>query len=91
MPTLLILSDEFLTRINIGLGEVQAKFAVPVIAEIEIQAARAANDAEAFLAAIEAHVAPIKAKLAQAKADKLAQAKDADKPQVADTMPGVPA
>lgn len=69
MSKLLILSDEFLARINVGLGEIAAKFAIPVIMDIEAQVSRTERDAEAFLAAIEAHVAPIRAKLAQTKAE----------------------
>ncbi len=64
MSKLVILSDEFLARIHVGLGEVQAKFAIPVLQDIQAQVDLAEKDAKAFLAAVEAHIAPFKQKVA---------------------------
>jgi hypothetical protein len=44
----LTLSDEFLQRVVVGLGEIQTKFGLPVLQEIErqVQAQRAPQPAE---------------------------------------------
>jgi hypothetical protein len=62
--TVVVLSKEFMTRIKIALGEIQAKFAIPVIAELEAWETKVAQAPHEVLAAIESHIAPIKAKVA---------------------------
>ena len=69
MSKLVILSDEFLARVHVGLGEIQAKFAIPVIAEIQNQVDLVEKDVKAFLASVEAHVAPHKQKVVAADAE----------------------
>lgn len=66
MSKLLILSDEFLARLHVGLGELQAKFAIPVISEIQKQVDLFEKDAATFIADVEAHIAPLRAKIAPA-------------------------
>jgi hypothetical protein len=61
--TLVILSKEFLTRINVALGEIQAKFAIPVINELQAWIDKAEQEPHKLLAELEAHVAPIKARV----------------------------
>jgi hypothetical protein len=68
MSKLLILSDEFIARLHVGLGEIQAKFAIPVIQDIQAQVDLIEKDAKSFLASVEAHIAPIKQKVAAADA-----------------------
>jgi hypothetical protein len=78
MPKLLILSDEFIARLHVGLGEIQAKFAIPVIQDIQAQVDLSEKDAAAFLASVEAHVSPFKQKVAAAEAGALRLAKEAE-------------
>jgi hypothetical protein len=66
--TVLILSKEFMTRINVALGEIQAKFAIPVINEMQAWADKAEQEPHKLLADIEAHLAPVKAKVDADKA-----------------------
>lgn len=67
--TVLILSEEFLTRIKIGLQEIQAKFANPVLIEIETQVKNAESSEAKWVSSIESHVSAIKSKVeAAAKA-----------------------
>jgi hypothetical protein len=73
--TLVILSKEFMTRIKVALGEIQAKFAIPVIAELETWEQKIASAPHEVLAAIESHISPIKAKI---EADKVAVAAAAE-------------
>jgi hypothetical protein len=56
MSKLVILSDEFLARIHVGLGEIQAKFAVPVIQEIQRLVDLAEQDYDKFKAEVDAHL-----------------------------------
>lgn len=60
--TVLILSEEFLTRIKVGLQEIQAKFANPVLIEIETQVKHAETAAQGWVSSIESHVAELKTK-----------------------------
>jgi hypothetical protein len=60
--TVLIVSKEFLNRILVGLSEIQAKFAIPVIQEIEKQAAAADAGAKHWIESIESHLDGIKLK-----------------------------
>jgi hypothetical protein len=61
----LILSQEFLNRIMVGLGEVQSKFAIPVLQDIEKQLAAAEVGAKIWVESIEAHITGVKLKAAQ--------------------------
>jgi hypothetical protein len=61
--TVVILSQEFITRINIALGEIQAKFAIPVINELQAWFDKAEKAPHQLIADLEAHVAPLKAKI----------------------------
>lgn len=63
MPKLLILSDEFMSRVLVGLGEIQTKFGLPVLQDIQTQVDLAEKDPAAFLAAVEAHLSPFKIKV----------------------------
>lgn len=56
----LIISQEFLNRIMVGLGEVASKFAIPVIQDIEIQVKSAESGAKDWIASIESHLTGIK-------------------------------
>jgi hypothetical protein len=67
--TVVILSQEFMTRINVALGEIQAKFAIPVINELEAWKNKVEAEPHKLLADIEAHLAPVKAKVEAAKAE----------------------
>jgi hypothetical protein len=73
---ILILSDEFIARIHVGLGEVAAKFSIPVLQEIQTQIDTAEKDVKSFIAKVEAHIAPIKAAIVAEEA-KLKAAADA--------------
>jgi hypothetical protein len=78
--TVVVLSKEFMTRIKVALGEIQAKFAIPVMAELEAWEQKVVAAPHEVLTAIEAHIAPIKAKVEADKAavvaaDALAKAK----------------
>lgn len=69
MPnTIVILSDEFLNRIRIALGEIQAKFAVPVLGELELWAAKAKDEPAKLLADVDAHLAQFRASVTMAEA-----------------------
>lgn len=59
----LIVTDEVLARIKLGLGEIAAKYAVPVFQEIEAQVALAETGGKNYIDAIESHIAAIKAKV----------------------------
>jgi hypothetical protein len=62
MPnSLIIVSEEFLKRIFVGLGELPSKFAHDVILDIEAQVALAGKDVKAYVAMVEEHLAPHKA------------------------------
>lgn len=67
--TVVILSEEFMTRINIALGEIQAKFAIPVINELENWLNKAKDEPHKLVVELEAHLVPFKAKLAADKAE----------------------
>lgn len=61
--TVLIVSEEFLNRIKVGLSEIAAKFANPVFVEIEDQIKAAETGAAHYVSALESHLAAIKAKV----------------------------
>jgi hypothetical protein len=61
--TLVILSKEFINRIHVSLGEIQAKFAIPVINELQVWFDKAEKEPTKLLADVEAHLLPIKAKI----------------------------
>ena len=67
--TVVILSDEFMTRINVALGEIQAKFAIPVINEVQAWIDKAEKEPTKLLTEIDAHLAPFRAKVAAADAE----------------------
>lgn len=60
----LIISEEFLNRILVGLGEVASKFSVPVLQDIEKQVRAAQVGAKEWVEAIESHLTGIKLKAA---------------------------
>lgn len=62
--SLIIVSEEFLKRILVGLGELPSKFAHAVILDIEAQVALAETDVKAYVALIEEHLQPHKDKAA---------------------------
>lgn len=59
--SLIIVSEEFLKRILVGLGELPSKFAHAVILDIEAQVSLAEKDVKAYVAMVEEHLAPHKA------------------------------
>jgi hypothetical protein len=69
--TILIFTDEFLARVEMGLGEIAAKLAIPVIVDIDNQK-KLKDDPEKYVALIEQHLQPYK----DAVAKKQAEAKD---------------
>jgi hypothetical protein len=56
----LIVSEEFLNRINVGLNEIAAKFAVPVMHDIANQIKMAETGAKDWVDAIESHLTGVK-------------------------------
>jgi hypothetical protein len=68
MDTLVILSKEFMLRVNMALGEIQAKFAIPVINELQAWADKAETDSAKLLADVEKHLAPHRAIVASTAA-----------------------
>lgn len=71
--TIFVLSEEFVKRIFVGLGEIPSKFSHVVILELEAQAKAAETEAHKIIALVEQHLAPLKAKVeaeaAKTKAD----------------------
>lgn len=61
---ILVLSEEYIKRIFVGLGEVPAKFSHEVILAIESQLKAAETEYEKLVAVVENHIAPLKAKIA---------------------------
>lgn len=57
-------TDAGLTQIDNALQELAYKFASPMLRDINIQLAQAEKSPKEFLAAIDAHLAPVKAKVA---------------------------
>lgn len=94
MAHVLVLTEEFLKRVLVGLGEIPSKFAHDVILDIEAQLTMAERGVEAHVALIEQHMAPAKAKLeaivaaakaeAEAEAEKIAAAAKLAAKDVAD-------
>jgi hypothetical protein len=66
--TVVILSKEFMDRINVALGEIAAKFSIPVLNELHAWVEKAQNEPHKLIADLEAHVAPMKAKIEADKA-----------------------
>jgi hypothetical protein len=64
MSNVIVVSEEFLKRIFVGLGEMPAKFSHAVIIDIEAQLKTAEEAPHKLLALIEQHLAPVKAKVA---------------------------
>lgn len=60
--TVLIVSEEFLNRIKVGLQEIPAKFANPVLIDIENQVKAAETGAKEWIQVIETHLSGIKTK-----------------------------
>jgi hypothetical protein len=65
----MILTEEFLTRIHVALGEIQAKFAIPVINEVQQWIDKAEKEPTKLVADIDAHLVPFRAKIAAAEAE----------------------
>ena len=63
--TVLIVSQEHLNRILVGLGEIASKFAVPVLQDIERQVSYAKAGTKEWVEAIESHLTGIKLKTTQ--------------------------
>jgi hypothetical protein len=61
---ILVLSEEFIKRIFVGLGEMPSKFSHNVILEIEAQLKAAENEAHRVVALVEAPLNALKAKVA---------------------------
>lgn len=74
---ILIFSDEFFNRVCVGLGELQSKFAHPVIVDIEEQIKLIDSDVVAHVALIEKHMADANAKVKAIKYAAEQAAKDA--------------
>jgi hypothetical protein len=68
MDCLFLLSQETLSRISAGLGELPHKFAHPVFVDLSAQADRASKDWPAYVKAVEAHLAAVKADIANSVA-----------------------
>jgi len=85
--SVIVVSEEFLKRIYVGLGELPAKFSKIVIDDIEAQVRLAEQEVHKYVALVEEHFAPFKAKVADidAKAKILAD-KVADKVETADVV-----
>lgn len=66
--TVVILTEEFMKRINVALGEIPAKFAIPVINELQAWYDMAEKEPTKLLASIKSHLAPFEAKVAEADA-----------------------
>lgn len=60
----LILDQEFLNRVMVGLGEVASKFSIPVISSIESQVRAAQSGDKAWVERIESHLTGVKLKAA---------------------------
>lgn len=63
MSNILVLSEEFVKRIFIGLGEMPSKFSHVVILDIEAQIKAAEAETHKIVALVEQHLAPLKAKV----------------------------
>lgn len=68
---ILVVSEEFMKRVFIGLGELPSKFAHSVILDFEAQLGLAQTDVKKYVAMIEEHLMPHKAAVV------LQEAKDA--------------
>lgn len=60
----LILDQEFLNRVMVGLGEVASKFSIPVISSIESQIKAAQSGDKSWIERIESHLTGVKLKAA---------------------------
>jgi hypothetical protein len=63
--TVIVLSEEFLKRVQVALGELPAKFAVPVIQEVEAWITLAEKQPHKVVELVDKHMAEIKDKIAQ--------------------------
>jgi len=63
---LIIVSEEFLKRIFVGLGEIPSKYAHEVILDLEAQMNLAKNDVKAHVDLVEKHLQPYKDTLVSA-------------------------
>lgn len=63
--TVIVVSEEFLKRIYVGLGELPAKFSKIVIDDIEAQVKLAEGEVHKYVALVEQHFAPFKDKAAE--------------------------
>lgn len=61
--TIVILSEEFLKRIHLALGEMQVKFALPVIMEIQAWFDKAEKEPAKLIADVQAHLEQFRTKL----------------------------
>ncbi len=61
--TILILTEDALKRVFVGLGELPAKISHELINELEAQVALIEKDVGAYVAQVEQHLLPHKAKV----------------------------
>jgi hypothetical protein len=71
--TILIFTDEFMSRVEMGLGEIAAKLAIPVIVDIDNQK-KLKDDPEKYVALIEQHLQPYKDEIVKKQAEAKAAA-----------------
>lgn len=64
---LFVLTSETINNISMGLQEIPTKFGAPTINDLNAQLQTQQHDPAKFVAAVEAFLAPIKAKLAAPK------------------------
>jgi|SRR5882672_5898157 len=62
--SIIVVTEEFLKRVFVGLGEIPSKFAHQVILDFEAQLNMAKEDTKKFVSFIEEHLAPHKAEIA---------------------------
>jgi hypothetical protein len=72
--SVIVLSEELLKRVYLGLGELPSKVSHIVILEIEAQEKLADANVKAYIGLIEQHLQPFKDKLATAEAAVKAEA-----------------
>lgn len=60
---LVLLTDEFLARVHVGLGEIQSKFAIPVINDIEKQIKSYEAGTKEWYDSIKAHIVHLEAQI----------------------------
>jgi hypothetical protein len=62
--TVVILTEEFMKRISVGLGEVQAKFAIPVLNELQAWTDLHEKDPAKLIALVDDHLKSFRDKVA---------------------------